>query len=250
MVFLIVHLMVFLIVSDMHSNLESLDAFLEYSQDLAYDKIVNLGDVVGYNANPNEVVDWVRKNADVSLAGNHDYAVLDKTDTSYFNGYALDACLWTQTVLSKRNTKYLDSLPVMQKKYKITWAHSSPYEPERWHYISNTHDGETNFEYFATRLCFVGHTHLPLILKENPDETVEGGFSETYELESDCRYIINVGSLGQPRDGDPRATFVTYDTKTDTVQYHRYEYPLESTQAKILAAGLPAYLADRLAVGH
>lgn len=242
--------MVFLIVSDMHSNLESLDAFLEYSKGLAYDKIVNLGDIVGYNANPNEVVDWVRKNADISLAGNHDHAVLDKTDTSYFNSYALEACHWTKGVLSAKNTKYLASLPIMLKKFKITWAHSSPYKAEAWHYISNIYDGEANFKCFPTRLCFVGHTHLPLILKENPDETVEGGFSETCELKPDCRYIINVGSLGQPRDGDPRATFVTYDTKTEVLQYHRYEYPLESTQAKILAAGLPSYLADRLAVGH
>ncbi len=242
--------MVFLIVSDMHSNLESLDAFLEYSRDLEYNQIVSLGDVVGYNANPNEIVEWVRENADVSLAGNHDYAVLDKTDTSYFNGYAMEACRWTRQVLSPDNKVYLDSLPVIQEKHKITWAHSSPCEPEEWHYISNEYDGETNFDCFQTRLCFVGHTHRPLILTENPDETVEGGFSETFQLKPECRYIINVGSLGQPRDGDPRATFVTYDSKSEILQYHRFEYDLESTQAKIEAAGLPSYLAERLAAGH
>jgi len=158
----------------------------------------------------------------------------------------LDACLWTQTVLSKRNTKYLDSLPVMQKKYKITWAHSSPYEPERWHYISNTHDGETNFEYFATRLCFVGHTHLPLILKENPDETVEGGFSETYELESDCRYIINVGSVGQPRDGDNRAKYVIWDSASRQVDVRYIAYDIAKTASRILELGFPEFNARRL----
>lgn len=241
--------MVFLIVSDLHSNVESLQEFIRLSKKIPHDKVICLGDIVGYNANPNEVVDWVRENTDLALAGNHDYAVVEKTDTSYFNSYALKACEWTREALTMENFKYLQSLPAMEKKYRITWAHSSPYEPEEWHYITNPYDGVDNFPAFDTQLCFVGHTHRPLILKQEPDGNIEAGLSEEYEVKPDSRYIINVGSLGQPRDGNPQASFVSYDTETRLLKFHRFDYDMEATQEKIHDEGLPTFLADRLAAG-
>lgn len=246
--------MVYLIFSDLHSNLEALERFIQLRESIPHDQLVCLGDTVGYNADPNECVDWVREHADIVLAGNHDYAAVGKTDTSYFNAYALEACRWTQEELTEPNIEYLASLPTKREQNGILWVHSSPFEPEEWHYVVNKYDGEENFPHFEAPLCFLGHSHKPLILEQDPGGAVEAVYGGhvahwEYQLKPDHRYIVNVGSLGQPRDGFPSPCFVVYDSDAPSVEFHRFNYNLERTQEKITSKKLPAFLAERLSAG-
>ncbi|NIQ00050.1 MAG: metallophosphoesterase [Nitrospinaceae bacterium] len=246
--------MVYLIFSDLHSNLESLEKFIEIGETLPHDQKVCLGDIVGYNTNPNECVDWVRENVDIVLAGNHDYAVVGKTDASYFNPYAMAACVWTRDILTEENIEYLSSLPVRKEQNGIQWVHSSPFEPDQWHYVNNKYDGEENFPHFDAPCCFLGHSHKPVILEREPGchvEAIYGGAVDywQYDFKPDHRYIVNVGSLGQPRDGMPLACYVVYDSERQTVEFKRFEYNLKRTQEKILSHNLPSFLAERLEAG-
>lgn len=240
----------YLIFSDLHSNLESLNRFSKIIETLDHDKKVFLGDLVGYGADPNACVEWVREKADIVLGGNHDYAAVGRTDITYFNSYAYQACLWTRQKLTQENKDFLRSLPCEIVEDDIHWVHSSPYEPEQWHYVVSSADGKINFDHFSTQLCFLGHSHRPVILEQGQDgEITECATPTTWELKPDCRTIINVGSLGQPRDGNPKPAFVIYDSTAGTIEYQRFEYDFITTQKKILANGLPPYLADRLSVG-
>ncbi len=246
--------MVYLIISDLHSNLESLNQFIAISKTIPHDQKVCLGDIVGYNADPNECVDWVRDNVDVVLAGNHDYAVVGKTDTANFNPYAYEACMWTREALTEDNIEYLASLPTQREQNGILWVHSSPFEPNEWHYVNNRYDGEENFPHFETRWCFLGHSHKPVVLEQHPGGAVEAVYGGAvhhwdYTLKPDCRYIINVGSLGQPRDGIPDPCFVVFDSDKGSVEFRRFQYDLKITQEKIRANNLPSFLAERLSVG-
>ena len=246
--------MVYLIISDLHSNLESLNRFIAISKTIPHDQKVCLGDIVGYNADPNKCVDWVRENVDVVLAGNHDYAVVGKTDTSYFNPYAYEACMWTREALTEDNIEYLASLPTQREQNGILWVHSSPFEPNEWHYVNNRYDGEENFPHFETQWCFLGHSHKPVVLEQHPGGAVEAVYGGAvhhwdYTLKPDCRYIINVGSLGQPRDGIPDPCFVVFDSDKGSVEFRRFQYDLKITQEKIRANNLPSFLAERLSVG-
>lgn len=246
--------MIYLIFSDLHSNLESLKKFIEISETIPHDQKACLGDIVGYNTNPNECVDWVRKHVDIVLAGNHDYVVVGKTDTSYFNSYAIEACDWTREKLTEDNIEYLSSLPTKKEQNGILWVHSSPFESTEWHYVNNQYDGEDNFSYFETQCCFLGHSHKPVVLEKPSKGAVEaiyGGAVHHWEhtLKPDCRYIVNVGSLGQPRDGMPSPCFVVFDSDQLSVEFRRYDYDIERTQGKIRSNNLPSFLADRLSAG-
>lgn len=239
----------YVIISDLHSNLEALDAFVRVTKGMKFDKLVCLGDIVGYGANPNELVDWVRDNAQIVLAGNHDYAAVELTDTAYFNPYALNSCYWTRHELTEKNRKYLASLPVDRVEDGIHWSHSSPYEPEEWHYVVSRYDGIDNFPHFEETCCFLGHTHRPCIMEEDPFQRVQMFTDTEFKLKEDCRYLFNVGSLGQPRDGSPDPAFAIYDSEAGTFQLRRFGYDFELAQKKILENGLPPFLAERLAVG-
>ncbi len=240
----------YLIFSDLHSNLESLQSFSEIIQTIDHDKKVFLGDLVGYGADPNACVEWVRENADITLSGNHDYAVLGKTGLTYFNPYAYQACLWTRQELTPENKDFLRGLTCEKVEDDIHWVHSSPFEPEKWHYVISRKDGKANFDHFSTQLCFLGHSHRPVIIEQEQGGAFTDCISPTIsELNPDSRYIINVGSLGQPRDGNPKPAFVIYDSTRKTIDCQRYEYDFATTQRKIRASGLPPFLADRLSKG-
>jgi len=242
----------YLIFSDLHSNLESLQSFSQIIKTIEHDKKVFLGDLVGYGADPNACVDWVRENADIILGGNHDYAVTGKTELTYMNPHAYLACLWTRRKLTPENKEFLRGLPCEIVEGEIHWVHSSPFEPERWHYVVSRADGKINFDHFSTRLCFLGHSHRPVVIEQEQGQggaITDCGAPATWELLPDHRYIINVGSLGQPRDGNPKPAFVIYDSTLRTLEYRRYEYDFASAQRKILAAGLPSHLAERLSMG-
>jgi diadenosine tetraphosphatase ApaH/serine/threonine PP2A family protein phosphatase len=230
------------IISDIHSNLEALQKAFEIIDEKNIDEIVCLGDLVGYGANPNECVDLTRKRASCVLLGNHDQAAFDLSQTEHFNRHARTAAYWTNQTLTQENLEYLKALPFQRVIGDLTFVHASPKDPDQWEYIFSAHEAKINFESFQTRICFVGHTHIPGIFPE--DLKVQKSV-----VTRESRYIVNVGSIGQPRDGNWKLSFGVFDTSSWTYQLIRSEYDVQAASAKIVAADLPRFLADRLLVG-
>jgi diadenosine tetraphosphatase ApaH/serine/threonine PP2A family protein phosphatase len=241
------------IISDIHGNLEALGAVERELEALGVDEVWCLGDIVGYGPNPNECVTRVQDLCTLSsgelmiVLGNHDEASVGG-DISFFNPRAQKAALWTRDQLSEENRDFLHSLPFKLERSDALLVHASPYEPDIWHYVMGIHDAAHAFAHFEHRACFVGHSHYPLVaeLDGSVIRMVEGA---EIELQPENRYLINVGSVGQPRDRDPRACFVTYEPKKNLATYCRVEYDVSACQEKILHAGLPAMLAERLEIG-
>jgi len=239
----------YLIFSDVHGNLEALEALLARIEQENPDKIFFLGDAVGYGANPSECLQTIAETADLVLAGNHDYAVAGATSISFFNTLAKEAILWTQAQLSPEEKLYLKSLPVILQFPEICLAHSSPRKPAEWRYILTEEDAAENFPYFFSPLCFVGHSHQAETMMTDRSMHCRRSASEVINLEKGYRYIINVGSVGQPRDYNPRGAYCVYDEQEKRIQIHRFEYNIQKAQQKIIQAGLPHALAERLSFG-
>ena len=239
----------YIVFSDLHSNLEALNQFEKEISSIPFDRLVCLGDIVGYGADPNLCVDWVRKNADFTLAGNHDLAVVKKTHIAYFNAYAIEACKWTQKILTAENKAFLESLEMDRKENDAYWVHASPYQPARWHYIVSKKSAEKHFWSFEASVCFVGHSHKPIILEQKPKGEINDYVADLWDIEPRNRYIFNGGSLGQPRDGNTKPMYIIYDSDERTVEFKRFNYDFSQTQNKIIENGIPAYLADRLSRG-
>ncbi|MDX1414743.1 MAG: metallophosphoesterase family protein [Candidatus Promineifilaceae bacterium] len=238
-----------LVISDIHANLVAFETVLEEAQD-QWDIIWCLGDLVGYGPRPNECVALLREHEHISLSGNHDWAALDKLDLDDFNEEAQIAISWTREAMSEETREYLDALPPKRIVDNFTLAHASPRGPV-WEYIMDYETALANFAHFETPVCLVGHTHIPVLLaKKGADDlaVLEPTYQETIYLE-DTRVIINPGSVGQPRDSDPRAAYALLDTEQLTWEFYRVVYPIEQTQEQIRAAGLPPPLAARLAYG-
>ncbi len=240
-----------LVLSDIHSNLEAFEAVLQDAG--AVDKVWCLGDVVGYGPDPNACVARIRSLDALCIAGNHDWATLGKLDLNDFNPDAREANLWNRQQLEDENLTWLAKRPQTLVEGEFTLTHGSPRQPI-WEYIIYPATAEVNFDFFDTLYCLVGHTHVPAIfqLSEqegqptcNPLPVVEG---KVIKLEPG-RFIVNPGSVGQPRDGDPRASYLLLDTEARTVEYRRVEYDLEKTQAKMMEYNLPLRLVLRLGYG-
>jgi diadenosine tetraphosphatase ApaH/serine/threonine PP2A family protein phosphatase len=240
-----------IVFSDVHGNLEALYAALRFIERYPDAKIYSLGDIVGYGANPKECLSEVRKIAHISLAGNHDHAVIGLTTIKHFNPYARAAVIWTADFLDEQDKKYLSGLPLYKKsKKKAFWVHSSPLNPSQWNYIMSIDDAKRNFTGFKEPLCFIGHSHSPMVIVLSPDSKLFFDKNEIIQIKPENRYIINVGSIGQPRDGDWRACLILYDDETQIIKFIRLEYDLSTTQTKIIQAGLPDFLAERLLYGR
>jgi predicted phosphodiesterase len=244
----------YLIVSDLHANLEALQAVLAQSAG-RYDRALCSGDLVGYGADPNPVCDWVRLNCAVVVRGNHDRASTGQDDLEWFNPVARNAAMWTLQALSPENAAYIVGLPrgpVTVETFQI--FHGSPYDEDE--YVVAAGEASQAFSYMESRVAFFGHTHVQggFIWNQSRVETIlrvsARNDSQSLSIDPDCAYMINPGSTGQPRDGDPRAAYVIYDTEAKEVIYYRVGYDIASAQRKIHAAGLPPILADRLAVGR
>lgn len=240
----------YLIISDIHSNLEALQAVLQYNH---YDQVLMLGDIVGYAADPEETVKLIQQiNPVASVRGNHDKVVagLEKADS--FVPRARDSARWNQRHLSAESLQYVRGLPKgpIQVEPLFSIAHGSPADEDD--YLFPHASPNKAFKNLATPICFFGHTHIPTIFYRLGNATyvtqVEHPVRVTLSLES-CRYLINPGSVGQPRDGDPRAAFLAFDTQTLSVEFFRVNYDIARAQQKIRAAGLPPFLAHRLARG-
>ena len=243
-----------LVVSDIHGNLHALQAVLNAAG--SFDELWNLGDIVGYGGNPNEVVATIRERARVSVRGNHDRVCAGLTNADTFNPVAAQAALWTRSTLTPENLEWLRAVPQgpIRTGERTAIAHGSPLDED--HYILSMRDAWTPLQRMQTALTFFGHTHVQGAFAQqgadweeaHPHTNSHGEFH--LELLPDARYLINPGSVGQPRDRDPRAAFAIYDSDQQCVVFHRIEYDVAAAQAAIRHAGLPDRLAARLETGR
>jgi predicted phosphodiesterase len=235
--------------SDVHSNLEALTAAIADIEQRKIEDIMFLGDAVGYGPDPNECIDILVERCKILLAGNHDWGVIGRTDINYFNEYARYAIEWTKAVLTEKNNNILKSLPVQKESRgkDILFVHSTPKEPEEWHYLLTLWDAEMNFHYFDNKFCFLGHSHQPFIIERLPSGELIS-YRDAARIKKSSRYIINVGSVGQPRDGDPRISYAIIDGKN--IEIIRVPYDIERVQGKMRKAHLPSVLIERLSVGR
>lgn len=240
--------MLYGIISDIHSNLPALAASLDRLSKLHVESIICLGDIVGYASEPNECIRLVKENADSVICGNHDAGVVGTTSIDYFNFMAKEAILWTRGRLNSNEDEYLRELPLVSETDDFLLVHASPHNPERWHYVFSRESCSTAFEASEASLIFVGHTHRPVLFQQL-DGRLEEHHSSRFELGEGERYLVNTGSVGQPRDGDPRASFVTFSSEKRVVEFHRIPYDIDRAQEGIIDAGLPRELANRLRVG-
>jgi predicted phosphodiesterase len=250
--------MLIAVLSDIHSNLRALEAVLA---DLgATDAVWHLGDVVGYGPEPQAVVDRLREAGAIGVRGNHDDAAGGGKSIELFNPDGYRAMEWTRTRIDERTRSYLASLPAIRVPAgsDFTLAHGSPSDPI-WEYVDSPVVAAPNLTAFQTRYCLVGHTHVPRVFRESPHGGARGGERRMALVRlgrdgrlalDDRRLIVNPGSVGQPRDGDPRASYMLVDTATAHITWHRVSYDLQATQQAILTAGLPPDLALRLAYGQ
>jgi diadenosine tetraphosphatase ApaH/serine/threonine PP2A family protein phosphatase len=236
------------VISDVHANLPALEAVLAALGDV--DAIWHLGDVVGYGPHPDEVVARLRDAGAVGVRGNHDVAALGELDHEYFNPAARRAVEWTAAHLAPETRAWLAALPERLELEAMTLVHGSPREPI-WEYILTPPIARASLAAFATPVCLFGHTHRPAIWGELDGRLVQVQPDDGSELFLDgSRTMLNPGSVGQPRDGDPRASAAVLDTEARTIAWRRVPYPIAATQRDIRAAGLPQWLAERLAYGE
>jgi diadenosine tetraphosphatase ApaH/serine/threonine PP2A family protein phosphatase len=236
------------IISDIHANLEALEAVLNALEDATVDQIVCCGDVVGYGASPNECVALLRERGIPSVMGNHDAAVLDDDELAHFNRIARDAVVWTREIIEPENLKWLREQPMSLAVGDALIVHASPQEPEKWNYVLYYSDAIQAFEHFSELMCFIGHSHQPFFITLRGKDIAHQQQSHI-TLGEDERHLINVGSVGQPRDRDSRAAYVIADFAAGCVNLERAEYDIETAQEKIRCAGAPPELAERLALG-
>lgn len=244
----------YLILSDIHGNWEGLAAVLESAAG-HYDRIICCGDLIGYGADPNAVVDWTRANVALVVRGNHDRACTGQEDLEWFNPVARAAAIWTQQALTPENAAYVRGLPqgpLLAGGFAV--MHGSPMDEDQ--YVVEARDAAPVFAYLEAPVAFFGHTHLQggfMWIRQRARQVriaAEAPDTGLLELETDCAYLLNPGSVGQPRDGNPRAAYILYDPEERVVHYHRVLYDVAAAQGKIRRAGLPQVLADRLAVGR
>jgi predicted phosphodiesterase len=238
------------IFSDVHANLEALQAALTFFLKQKVSHYFFIGDLIGYGANPNECIEIVKHLDLVAVAGNHDYGAVEKIDISNFNDAAKNAILWTEKILSNESKNSLELLVLQQQKQNCLLVHASPHNPEIWEYIVNLRQAQDEFEFFKEQICFIGHSHTPFIVeKDLPNNDCKYVSDQKIKIKNNFKYLINAGSVGQPRDGDARACVSILDTKTNSFEFYRLEYNIKLAQEKIIKAGLPPVLAERLAKG-
>ena len=238
-----------LVISDIHANLTAFEAVLEDSAG-EWELIWFLGDLVGYGPDPNECAARLREFEHVALSGNHDWAVLGKVEIESFNPDAQAAIRWTSAQISDDVRDYLDNLPPLIHQDVFTLAHASPRHPV-WEYILDKGTAALNFPHFDSPYCLVGHTHTPVIF-EQIDQLRVASHAPRYHQPvnlNGARLIINPGSVGQPRDADPRASYALLDTEALTWEYRRVVYDVEATQERMRHAGMPPRLVQRLSFG-
>lgn len=236
------------VISDVHANLEALEAVMRDIEHVKADTIYCLGDVVGYGSDPVPCLELVQRTCEVKLMGNHEYAVLGRLPFSHLNNTAKLSLSWTRSKVDERMVPLIADLPLSVEKEDLHFVHASPYEPDHWHYILSQSHAELAFKHFDRRICFAGHSHLPMIFS-GFEGYVRRQAGHDFVPNEESRYIVNAGSVGQPRDNDPRASYVLYDTVEDDIQFRRVEYDVAAAQKKMKEAALPEMLIERLGTG-
>jgi putative phosphoesterase len=232
--------MKYAIISDIHSNLEALTKALEIIDQRSVDEIICLGDIVGYCANPNECIALIRQRCSTVIKGNHDEALLNESITTHFTKDARSAIVWTRKQINEEHISYLRTLPFSIKKENVLFVHASPCYPEQWKYIFEEITAANAFQCFSEALCFIGHTHTPAIFSTA---------GRVNMITKDKRYLVNVGSVGQPRDRIADLSFSIFDTDTWSYENIRSPYDVEAAVHKILNSELPPALGHRLYIG-
>jgi predicted phosphodiesterase len=236
------------IIADIHGNLEGLQVVLADIKDQKCTHVVCLGDVVGYGANPKECLDIIRGMNIPVVKGNHDEYIGSSEDPEGFNDAAAEAVSWSRNQLTEDDRRWLRDLKYFRLVANFSIVHATLDAPQRWGYVFEKLEAAASFTYQNTQVCFFGHTHVPVAFIR--DTGVRGGTYSKFRVESGKKYFVNVGSVGQPRDGDPRAAYVIYDLPQQSIELRRLDYDIPTAQAKIRAAGLPERLAERLATGR
>ncbi len=238
------------VISDIHSNLEAFRAVLGALDGEMVDNYLFVGDLVGYGADPKECIRMLRDLDPVAMvAGNHEWGLLGKMEASYFNELAQKAVLWTKKILSDDEIRYLESFPLTYEDEKVTLVHGTLNSPEEFYYVFDTEDAYVTMSQMKNYLCFIGHSHVPGIFISD-DSKVTYSEDMSTRIDNQRKYLVNVGSVGQPRDGDHKASYAVYDDEELIVQIKRVDYDVQKAQEKILKAGLPPKLAYRLSEGR
>ena len=236
------------IFSDIHANLEALEAVLADTKNQGCTDYVCLGDVVGYNADPVACLNIIRDMGCPIVKGNHDFDSGNDTPLDQMNDLAANSLKWTRQQLSVDQRKWLSRLRMVRQVQDFTIVHSTLDQPTSWNYVTNRHDAMSNFSYQISPVCFYGHTHMPITYYKN--EQAGSLPPTTVPIKDGVKYFINPGAVGQPRDGDWRASYCIYDLETKVVTFRRVAYDLVKAQNKIIMAGLHPFLAQRLANGE
>jgi predicted phosphodiesterase len=246
--------MKYAIISDIHSNYEAFYCVLEDIKNEKVDKIYCCGDIVGYGPSPNECIELIREYSIVSVVGNHDVAVLGKTELSWFNETAREAIKINQSLLNKQNLDFLNFLPQKIEEDKFLIVHGSPRD-YIYEYLLTVQSLRINIKLFNQQICFCGHTHIPVVYSfnfSNGEENILIPEGDEYlvEINNDTKYIVNVGSIGQPRDGNPKSCYVIFDIDNNIIKYKRLEYNISLVQEKMKLLNIPHFLITRLEFGE
>lgn len=233
---------------DIHANLEALEAVLDDAAKQNVTDYVCMGDIVGYNADPSACLERIRAMDCPTVKGNHDEDASGSHSLENMNPVAAAALEWTRRQLTEEQRQWLRRLRMVRQVADFTVVHSTLDQPSHWNYVTNRFDAMSNFSYQFTQICFHGHTHVPRVYLKN--DRVQEVVAESLAIEDGAKYFINVGSVGQPRDGDWRACYAIYDLDQKLINFRRVDYDIAETQRKIHAAGLPEMLAERIAEGR
>ncbi len=254
----------YLVISDIHSNWEALSRVIGVAENEGYDEILCLGDIVGYGADPNLCTEFVREKAKFTVLGNHDYSLIRIEERKYLNEYAIKAIEWTEKVITEENREFIEKLGFKEEISDIIEiVHTAPSNPESFDYIFSLEEAIFEFQDIDKKITFFGHSHVPTIFKRKKEgDSFKFGMQDVFyekkndyflfimKLEEDSDYLINPGSVGQPRDGDPRGAFLIFDTDKNEIIFYRVHYDIETARKKILQNGLPQFLGDRLLYGR
>jgi len=235
------------IISDIHANLEAAEACLREIEKLKADRIICLGDLVDYCAQPNEVISLIKNNCDVVILGNHDEAQFHQYISERFREFARISSVHTRGILHPENLEYIKTLPFTHSENNLLFVHACPFEPANYKYVLNEEAAVTNFGAFTEKICFIGHSHIPRIFENSGSEAAPAAEGI---LKTGSRYIINVGSVGQPRDKNNRLSFGFFDTEEYRYSNIRADYDRSSASIKIYKEGLPVFLAQRILTGN
>jgi diadenosine tetraphosphatase ApaH/serine/threonine PP2A family protein phosphatase len=239
------------ILGDIHANMTALKAVLAEIDGVGVDRILSVGDVVGYGPSPGACIDELRRRGAFVVKGNHDAACVGELDDRYFNNYAREAIRWTRSTLDRSYRNWLAELPMAREFEHCELAHGSLFQPEMFSYTQTPPDADPSLDKMTRPVAFVGHTHVPVILWRRADspQRTEYNFDVEVDLHEAHRSLVNVGSVGQPRDEDPRAAYAVFDSESATVSIDRVDYDIHREAALSIDAGLPRVLADRLFLG-